>query len=37
MEILEQKNTFSKIKPLLDGLERRMEITEGRVNKLEER
>lgn len=37
IEILELKNTFSKIKPLLDGLERRMEITEGRVSKLDER
>lgn len=37
MEIIELKNTLSKIKLLLDGLDNRMEMTEGRVGKLEDR
>lgn len=37
MENLELKNTLSKIKLFLDGLHRTMNMTEGRVSKLEDR
>lgn len=36
MEIIELKNTITKIKTLLDGLSSRVEMTEDRIHELEE-
>lgn len=37
MQILKLKNTMSEMKILLDGLNNRKEVTEGRVSKFEDR
>lgn len=37
MEIIELKNTITKIKTLLDGLNSTVEITEDRISELKDR